>query len=987
MAAWTAALTAVAAGGCLAVYEARTSSLQAHYLSRYAADLSWQAGEGVSDAIRFPQQGPFNERLGYTQLPRMLSQLESKEFVIDRQARFSPALLAYTERGLFPPYREKVRAGLIVNDCRAEPLYQFVYPQSGYGQFEDIPSIVVDGLLFIENRGLLDAERPYLNPAVDWVRFAKAGYTEIARSAGMDHPNMGGSTLATQIEKYRHSAEGLTADTGEKLRQMLSASIRAYRGGQETLAARRELILSYLNTVPLSAAPGQGEVHGLGEGLRVWFGADFATDTERLRAPVGEGDELAAQGLALRRVIALMIAQRRPSYYLVQEQGRADLASLSGSYLRLMARDGQIDPRLSAAAQAQSLAFRNFDAAPALVQLPLNKGATMARSRLTGLLDVSAYQLDRMDLVASATLNADLQAEVSAYLARLREPTFATQMGLIGERLLSASQPESVRYSFTLFERTAQGNRVRVQTDNTDQPFDINEGSKLELGSTAKLRVLVTYLEVIAELHQRFQGLSPEELEQIPVQPQDTLTRWVLNHLHSGEQCLEETLAAALERRYSANPQESFFTGGGVHTFSNFRREENSMRPTVREAIRESINLPFVRMLEELVNHFVADRLPNRNTLLLDDSDPRRQEYLARFADREGLVFLQRFWRKYQDKTEAERLDVFIGGLRQSPERLAAVHRYLFPETSQDAFASFLRGRLPAETITDKRIEALYRQYGPGQFNLPDQAYVARVHPLEMWLLGYLSKHPEAPFAELSAASTEQRQQVYAWLLRTRAKNARDSRIRTMLEVEAFLDIHQRWKRVGYPFDHLVPSLATALGSSGDRPAALAELMGIIVNDGIRQAPLRIDDLQFGVGTPYETRLHRQSPAGEQVMLPEVAAALRDVLTEVVENGTGRRLRGSFGALAVGGKTGTGDNRIFTVSNGGQRSNGRALNRTATFVFYIGPNHFGTLTAFVPGQAAANFKFTSVLPVQVLKGMAPILEPYLDANAEGACRD
>ena len=35
-----------------------------------------------------------------------------------------------------------------------------------------------------------------------------------------------------------------------------------------------------------------------------------------------------------------------------------------------------------------------------------------------------------------------------------------------------------------------------------------------------------------------------------------------------------------------------------------------------------------------------------------------------------------------------------------------------------------------------------------------------------------------------------------------------------MLEVEAFLDIHQRWPRLGYPFDHLVPSLATALGSS-----------------------------------------------------------------------------------------------------------------------------------------------------------------------------
>ena len=45
---------------------------------------------------------------------------------------------------------------------------------------------------------------------------------------------------------------------------------------------------------------------------------------------------------------------------------------------------------------------------------------------------------------------------------------------------------------------------------------------------------------------------------------------------------------------------------------------------------------------------------------------------------------------------------------------------------------------------------------------------------------------------------------------------------------------HQRWQKVGYPFDHLVPSLATALGSSGDRPAALSELMGIILNDAVQ---------------------------------------------------------------------------------------------------------------------------------------------------------
>ena len=39
-----------------------------------------------------------------------------------------------------------------------------------------------------------------------------------------------------------------------------------------------------------------------------------------------------------------------------------------------------------------------------------------------------------------------------------------------------------------LYERGAGVNYLRVQADNLDQPFDMNRGAKLDLGSTAKLR-------------------------------------------------------------------------------------------------------------------------------------------------------------------------------------------------------------------------------------------------------------------------------------------------------------------------------------------------------------------------------------------------------------------------------------------------------------------------------------------------------------------
>jgi membrane peptidoglycan carboxypeptidase len=576
-------------------------------------------------------------------------------------------------------------------------------------------------------------------------------------------------------------------------------------------------------------------------------------------------------------------------------------------------------------------------------------------------------------------------------------------MGLIGERLLTPTSTTQVRYSFTLLERTADGSRVRVQTDSTDQPFDINEGSKLELGSTAKLRVLTQYLEIIAELHDKYVDMTPAQLSKVEVADTDFISRWALDYLaRNKDRNITAMLDAALERKYSASPGEAFFTGGGMHVFNNFRREDNGRMPTLKDALRESINLPFIRLMRDLVRYSTYSAPGNSGKLLKDDAEPRRQEYLARFADREGTDFMRRFWKKYQRKTSQERLDTFLDSLRVTPIRLAAVHRYLFPEADQATFNAFVRAHMKAEPgaakrpalkkdqLTDQRLEGLYAAYGPGTYDLPDQGYIARVHPLDLWLLGYLLKNPTASFQDAVQASHFERQEVYSWLFKSRHKGARDSRIRTMVEIEAFLDIHQRWKRVGYPFDHLVPSLATAIGSSGDRPAALAELVGIIQNDGVRLPVLRIDTLHFAADTPYELRLAGDPDRGQRVLSVEVARALRGAMSQVVDAGTARRVSGSFKLpdgtlLTMGGKTGTGDNRIESFGAGGRLIGSRSLKRTATFVFFLGDNHFGTLTAFVPGRAAEAFKFTSALPVQVLKGMAPILLPYLQPGGNTLC--
>lgn len=969
------------------VYEIHTSKLQARELSRYAATLTYAVEEGATSAIIYPKTGPFDKRLGYALLPELVDRATQHGMQVARQVRFSDPLTSYTLDGYFPPYSEKTQAGLYISDSRGKAYYQYRYPQRLYESYAYIPTILVNALLFIENRELLAYDKPFMNPAIDWRRFAKASMYQAGQRVGLKYKTIGGSTLATQIEKFRHSPAGITEGPQQKLQQMASASIRAYQKGPETLPARRNLVLHYLNTVPLSGAPGYGEVHGLGDALWVWFATDFDAFNRLLHTSDADGQTLAAQGQALRQAISLMIAQRRPSYYL-SGRGRPELHTLTAGYLRLLARNGYISNELRDAGLANKVRFRDFANHPVITPKDTDKGTLMVRTHLSGLLGKPLYDIDRMDLSVSTTIRGDLQEKVSAYLDKLNEQDFAQQAGIIGDRLLTARGASEVKYSFTLIEQTAAGNLVRVQTDNTDQPFDLNEGSKLELGSTAKLRVLVTYLEIIAEIHSQYQSKPKQELlTALQAQP-DNLTRFALQHLlHSKDQDLAKLLNASLDRRYAASPHEAFFTGGGLHRFHNFQSKDNGKRPTVREAFLNSINLPFVRLMRDIVQHTTYQQVPNTPGLLGNDYDPRRKEYLNRFAEREGMIYLRQFWGKYKGLDADDRFEKLVGSMRPSQVRLGAVHRYLYPESDSIAFGAFLKQHLPKEKLTNKRRSELYHLYGPDAFSLPDQSYITKVHPLELWLLRYLKANPDATWASIAKEGQQHIPEIYKWLFRTRFKNARDSRIRTMLELDAFVDIQQRWHKLGYPFSGLVPSLATALGSSGDRPEALAELMGIIINDGVKLPNVRIKQLHFAADTPYETMLARKPVTGKQVLEPAIAALMKETLLAVVHHGTARRLQEGFelsetDKLLLGGKTGTGDNRFITRNIKGHRIASRAVNRTATFVFFIGDNYFGTLTAFVPGQEAADFSFTSSLPVQVLKSMAPIIEPYLQEQAD-----
>src|SRR6185503_3776629 len=146
---WTrrAAVLLLVSGGIM--YELHTSTLQAKVLTQYAARLSYEVSAGPSSYLGFPPNGPFDRQRGYAQLPSFQPRLTAEGYRITQQARHSPELTQLTTWGIAPPYREPTMTGLTIHDARGIPIYDARPGNTYFQQFEDIPPLLVQTLLFI----------------------------------------------------------------------------------------------------------------------------------------------------------------------------------------------------------------------------------------------------------------------------------------------------------------------------------------------------------------------------------------------------------------------------------------------------------------------------------------------------------------------------------------------------------------------------------------------------------------------------------------------------------------------------------------------------------------------------------------------------------------------------------------------------------------------------------------------------------------------
>jgi hypothetical protein len=100
----SAVLALVVVIGWLINEEVRTSEYQARFFSHLAGKANYALDTGPSPSIRFPRSAPFDDRLGYAQLPMFLDKLKSREFAIVKQARISDDMAKIVDSGYFAPY-------------------------------------------------------------------------------------------------------------------------------------------------------------------------------------------------------------------------------------------------------------------------------------------------------------------------------------------------------------------------------------------------------------------------------------------------------------------------------------------------------------------------------------------------------------------------------------------------------------------------------------------------------------------------------------------------------------------------------------------------------------------------------------------------------------------------------------------------------------------------------------------------------------------
>jgi hypothetical protein len=160
--------------------------------------------------------------------------------------------------------------------------------------------------------------------------------------------------------------------------------------------------------------------------------------------------------LAYKEALSLMIAQRRPSHYLVA--GGADLEALTNSHLRMLAQAGAITPAARCGHRREAASGDGLGrAVGAPTTFVTRKASNAIRNHLANMLGDNAHVQPRPPRPErgqhARRAGADRRHQGAARAARSGSGEAA---GLTGKGMLGNGDPANVVYSFTLLEKGEQ---------------------------------------------------------------------------------------------------------------------------------------------------------------------------------------------------------------------------------------------------------------------------------------------------------------------------------------------------------------------------------------------------------------------------------------------------------------------------------------------------------------------------------------------------
>ena len=388
--------------------------------SAFAARLTYHVESGPSPRIAFPEAGPFDYRRGYSRLPDFERRLEARGFTrrapsadVSRDGRLAAGAWS-------PPYREPAVTGLTDHrHGRPAPLRGGGEGSRQFERFEDVPPLLVKTLLFIENRELLSPADPRSNPVIEWDRLAKAALLFAGEKLGLP---LRCRAAAPWRPSWRSTGTRRAAAPTRRSTSCGSSSAPASRrtaDGPDTRPGRRQIVVDYLNTLPLAAAPGYGELNGLGDGLYAWFGLHLDDVVRGSRQPAARCPRRPLAPTSTPWRCWSLCERRRP---ISSRRARASSA-VSTKYVRLLEKAGSSTRRFARQVRATPLTFLpRAPVSPPESFVERRRPTPFAPTSCAGSASPSFYQLDRLHLEVDSPFDVGLQDDVIALLQKMRDP-------------------------------------------------------------------------------------------------------------------------------------------------------------------------------------------------------------------------------------------------------------------------------------------------------------------------------------------------------------------------------------------------------------------------------------------------------------------------------------------------------------------------------------------------------------------------------------